>query len=121
MQVFRIFAQMSAQHFLKFVCVCVCVCACVCMCVYKCVRMSEYVCVCVSICIFVFLYLLFCILHYYEVMLHAMMVSDAIPIQFHIINKSHFLTSYNLIHPFPVLISRRRRLLLFNSQVIQKQ
>jgi hypothetical protein len=33
--------------------------------------------------------LLFCLLHYYGVILHAMVASYAISIQFNIINKSH--------------------------------
>jgi hypothetical protein len=46
MQMFRNVTQMSAQVFLKFVCVCVYFC--VFICVYVCER--AYVCVCVCVC-----------------------------------------------------------------------
>jgi len=65
------------------VCVCVCVCVCmyvcvcvcmyVCMCLYLCVYVfvCTCVCVCMYVCVYVFLFNLLSMLHYFGIVLHA--------------------------------------------------
>ena len=57
-----------------YMCVCVCVCVCVCMCF------------CVCVCVFFKYIYLFCMLHNYEVILHAVVFLYTISIQLHNIN-----------------------------------
>jgi hypothetical protein len=66
---------------------------CVYVCVYVCMYVRMYV--CMYVCIFKIY--LFCMLHYYGVVLHAVVFPYAISVHFHIINKVTY-SRYTLVN-----------------------
>jgi hypothetical protein len=58
------------------------------VCMYACINVMN-------VCMYSFIYLLFCILHYYEVILHGMVVSYTISIRLH--TSTEITSIYNLV------------------------
>ena len=69
-----------------YVCIYVCMYICIYICMYVYIYIYVYMYVCIYVCIYVFYNYLFCMLHYYEVILHEVVFSYTISIQLHNIN-----------------------------------